>query len=139
MVPKSGFTLIEAILTLLIFSGLVAIGAFQIKDYQRQTEEKLALKKFEAKWNQMLTTAYLKNIPCRANFDEDSITFEYGDKLKTMMMLPGTLVNKSKNDIRINSDAQTGPQSIRFYTDNLTKKHFYTVQMNWGVLVAKDP
>ncbi|WP_125769249.1 prepilin-type N-terminal cleavage/methylation domain-containing protein [Companilactobacillus furfuricola] len=41
MMPrKAGFTLIEAILTLFIFSSLVIIGAYQVKDYQTKNEEK---------------------------------------------------------------------------------------------------
>lgn len=138
MIHKSGFTLIEAMLTLFIFSGLIAVGTFQVKDYQRQTEEKLALKKFEAKWNQILITSYLEKIDCQVHLKTKSVQFKYGKQVESFE-LPGTLVNQSKNDINIKADGTTVPLSIRFYTDGRNVKHFYTVQMNWGVLVAKNP
>lgn len=135
---KLGFSLVEAILALLIFSALISIGAYHIKDYQRQTEEKVALKQFEAKWNQALTTTYLKKVPGEISFDDRKIHFTIGSK-RDVLLLPRTLKAKFHETLNINNNGTTGPQTICFEANNGKTQYFYTVQMNWGVLIAKNP
>ncbi|WP_164507178.1 hypothetical protein [Companilactobacillus furfuricola] len=102
-------------------------------------KKKIALKQFEAKWNQMMITTYLLHKGCHVTFTSNKINFEYGSSFTESLDLPKTLNLTIKGDTNVTNEAVTKPITIKFFTDGRNSKHFYTVQMNWGVLVAKNP
>lgn len=139
MKRKMGFTLIEACLTLAIFCSLIMVGNFQIQQFQSNLEKRLALRNFESKWDNALTYAYLHHQNLQIDFSPKRITFvSERMKFNDVIIMPNNLICDDHRIITVNTNGTVRPQTIHFSTtDRPKKKYFYTVEMNWGVLVAK--
>ncbi|MFD1472951.1 competence type IV pilus minor pilin ComGD [Companilactobacillus mishanensis] len=129
-----GFTLVETVLTLFITCLLITIGTLQVKDYQQKTEEAMFFRRFEDDWQNILNSSFLTNKRCYVDFSEAKVIFSF-DNRTTTIEVPETLKGNSKH-LEVHKSGETSPKTIYFDSTNSKRRYKYTVQMDWGVLIA---
>ncbi|MQS88920.1 hypothetical protein FHL04_03725 [Lactobacillus salsicarnum] len=124
----------ETVLTLFITCLLITVGTLQVKNYQQKTEETMFLRQFEDDWQNTLNTSFLTHGRNEVDFSSESVSFLSGKK-NTVLKIPPTLRSTPK-EINVNKTGEISPKTIYFNSEDGKKKYKYTVQMDWGVLIA---
>ncbi|APX72387.1 type II secretion system GspH family protein [Companilactobacillus allii] len=136
---KAGFTLIEAVFTLIIICSLALATSFGMKDYQQRIQEKQTLEEFKVNLRDMFNYSYLYKRTSVFQYykDKDYISFRDlsdRDRYYHEVKLSKTLhILNSENIVHyVSREGQTSPMTIIFKSELTGKKYIFKIQMLWG-------
>lgn len=138
---RNGFTLLETVIVLAIFSLTMAVSLYNLRDYQAKVEEKQALEWFKNNFKNTFNYCYLNTTSgsFSINQEEHFILFQIRDRPGKFrkLYLPKTLVvNESRNHLyNVYLSGQAAPITIEFDSTLTHHKYIYKIQMGWGEII----
>jgi len=143
---RTGFTLLETVISLAIICLLVIISITNLKDYQARVEEKQAIEWFKNNFKNTMNYSYLNKKSASMHLDSKENTIEFvatgisiERKYYKKRVLPDSLRLTQEGDVKylISKSGQSAPITISF-TSKLTKKIYsYKIQLGWGEIIEE--
>nr|WP_269083226.1 type II secretion system protein [Companilactobacillus kimchiensis] len=144
---RSGFTLLETVISLAIFCTLAAVSIYNLKDYQAKVEERQAISWFKNTFTETLNYGYLNKRAAKFQWFTDSNTIKFisngslagQQKYYKKKKLPATLrINSNAAiDYGIADSGVAPPMSIQFHSTLTNKDYSYKVQFGWGEIIEQ--
>lgn len=131
-----GFTLLESVLVLAIAVMVVSLGVTTLGSYRQELEFNNTCKRVATAVDQAVIYAALKHKPVELQPLNNSLRIRRGPKKEFINFNSDTKVYVS-DSIKLIGISTISPGTFVIY-DNHNHRRTYTVQMNWGRVVAKD-
>lgn len=138
---RNGFTLLETVIVLAIFSLTMAVSLYNLRDYQAKVEEKQALEWFKNNFKNTFNYCYLNGTSGFLNLEPENhaIRFQLMDHpgKHKKLILPKTLSVKESKLKRyvIYLSGQAAPITITFQSKLTHREYIYKIQMGWGEII----
>lgn len=128
----SAFALFETCLVLLIVSSLMIFTSVELRLYQDNIQEKIALKNFEETFKNAVNYSYLQKNFVSVLFYSQKVVFKSA-QYNVSIPLPSSLKVYSDH-LMIHPLGVTSPKYLDFFSTKFQQNYRYTVNMDWGVL-----
>ena len=137
---RNGFTLLETVIVLAIFSLTMAVSLYNLRDYQAKVEEKQALEWFKNNFKNTFNYCFLyqrvEELQIN-NYHKISFVSIDGHRKNHILKLPKTLSVSASDNKKyfIYDSGQAPPITITFQSKLTHREYIYKIQMGWGEIV----
>lgn len=144
---RTGFTLLEAVITLAVVCSMAFISIYGIKDYQKRIEEKQAIAWFKNTFKDAMNYRFLANQIAQLLIDDpkNELTFSYAKKNQKptdvtshrKMRMPKYLhLTGNHADVYyIEPNGHNDSVHFAFYSDLTHRTYDFKILMGWGEII----
>lgn len=135
---RTGFTLLETLLVLLITSFVVAVLIFGVNCFRNYSNnENRFFSTLGEAWNATILMTKEKQLETNVYFyPHDAVIFvSQGKDQKVVRRIkePNSLSVVSYHDVKIGKDGYVKPQTIKWYSEKNKQMIYQKIQLGWGI------